>query len=116
MSVERLFQVSDLMQMGNQAFRDNRFEEAINYYSRANTIKPGDAVVLSNRCSAYLRFCQSLKHRPPSASEHRPLSGLDPTTHAELAFKDAEKLLLLRSDSVKSYILKANALILVIYL
>ncbi|XP_058228356.1 uncharacterized protein LOC131336502 isoform X1 [Rhododendron vialii] len=112
MSVERLFHVSDLMQMGNQAFRDNRFEEAVNYYSRANTIKPGDAVILSNRCGAYLRFCQFLKHRPPSASEHKPLSGLDPTTHAELALKDAEKVMSIRTDSVKSYILKANALIL----
>ncbi|KAE9467237.1 hypothetical protein C3L33_00866, partial [Rhododendron williamsianum] len=106
MSVERLFHVSDLMQMGNQAFRDNRFEEAINYYSRANTIKPGNSVILSNRCGAYLR--------PPSASEHKPLSGLDPTTHAELALKDAEKVVSIRTDSVKSYILKANALILIL--
>ncbi|KAJ0047843.1 hypothetical protein Pint_16157 [Pistacia integerrima] len=55
---------------------------------------------------------QFLKHRPPSASESRPLNGLDPTTHAELALKDAEKLLNLQSNLVKSYILKANALIL----
>lgn len=30
--------------------------QAINYYSRANTIKPGNAVILSNRCGAYLRL------------------------------------------------------------
>lgn len=85
------------------------------------------------------RISQFLKHRPPSTSELRPLNGLDPTTHAEvclvasyldvkfhfshiqaayyylfqLALKDADKLTNLRSDSVKSYILKANALILV---
>ncbi|GFZ03558.1 zinc finger (C3HC4-type RING finger) family protein [Actinidia rufa] len=105
MSLDRLLHVSELVQMGNQAFRDNRFEEAINCYSRANTIKPLDPVILNNRCATYLRL-------PPAASEHRPLSGLDPTTHAELALKDAEKVLFFQSDSVKSYILKANALIL----
>ncbi|KAL6995160.1 hypothetical protein U1Q18_005295 [Sarracenia purpurea var. burkii] len=111
MSYERFSHVSNIMQMGNQAFRDNLFEEAINYYSRANTLKPGDPLILSNRCIAYLRMCYFLKHRPPSTSEHRPLSGLDPTTYAELALKDAEKVINFRSDSVKSYILKATALI-----
>ncbi|KAK6123199.1 hypothetical protein DH2020_043056 [Rehmannia glutinosa] len=41
-----------------------------------------------------------------------PLSGLDPTTHAGLALKDAEKVMSLKSNFVTSYILKANALIL----
>ncbi|GMP33400.1 hypothetical protein CsSME_00006737 [Camellia sinensis var. sinensis] len=109
---ERFCHVSDLMQIGNLAFRENRFEEAINCYSRANTVKPGDPIILSNRCAAYLRICQFLKHRPPSASEHKPLTGLDPTIHAELALKDAEKVIKFRNGSVKSYILKANALIL----
>ncbi|XP_051115768.1 uncharacterized protein LOC127240940 isoform X2 [Andrographis paniculata] len=58
------------------------------------------------------RISQFLKHRPASASEHRPLSGLDPTTHAGLALKDAEKVMSLQSNSIASYILKANALIL----
>ncbi|CAL5374592.1 unnamed protein product [Camellia sinensis] len=109
---ERFCHVSDLMQIGNLAFRENRFEEAINCYSRANTVKPGDPIILSNRCAAYLRICQFLKHRPPSASEHKPLTGLDPTIHAELALKDAEKVIKFRNGSVKPYILKANALIL----
>ncbi|CAL5441788.1 unnamed protein product [Camellia sinensis] len=104
MSLERFCHVSDLMQMGNQAFRENRFEEAINCYTRANNIKPSDPVILSNRCAAYLRS--------PLASERNPLSGLDPTTHAELALKDAEKVMNFRSDSIKSHVLKANALIL----
>ncbi|XP_052179963.1 uncharacterized protein LOC127793202 isoform X2 [Diospyros lotus] len=108
MSLERFRHVSDLMRLGNLAFRENRFEEAISYYSKANTIKPADPIILSNRCAAYLRICQFLKHRPPSASEHRPLSGLDPTIHAE----DSEKVMSFQSDSIKSYILKANALIL----
>ncbi|GFZ12127.1 zinc finger (C3HC4-type RING finger) family protein [Actinidia rufa] len=104
MSAERFRHVSDLMQIGNQAFRENRFEEAINCYSRANTVNPGDPAILSNRCAAYLRS--------PSASEHIPLSGLDPTIHAELALKDAEKVMNFQGDLAKSYILKANALIL----
>ncbi|KAK0586538.1 hypothetical protein LWI29_008616 [Acer saccharum] len=109
---DRYSHVFDLMQNGNRAFRENHFEEAINNYSRANNIKPSDPIILGNRSSAYLRISQFLKHRPPSASEHSPLSGLDPTTHAELAVKDAEKLLNILNNSVKPYILKSIALIL----
>ncbi|KAL6584050.1 hypothetical protein OROMI_003339 [Orobanche minor] len=104
---------------------------AIEFYSRANNIKPSDVIILNNRCAAYLRVSHFLKHRPPTASEIRPLSGLDPTTHAggarlalrlapqamgariaSLALKDAEKVMDLQSNYVTSYILKANALIL----
>ncbi|XP_073282367.1 uncharacterized protein [Primulina huaijiensis] len=112
MSSERYRSFYHLMQMGNKAFRDNRLDQAIDFYTRANNIKPSDSVVLSNRCITYLLMSQFLKHRPSSASEYRPLSGLDPITHAGLALKDAEKLLSLQSNSVSSYILNANALIL----
>ncbi|KAE9604426.1 putative aminoacyltransferase, E1 ubiquitin-activating enzyme [Lupinus albus] len=104
--------VYDLVQNGNAAFRENRMEEAISFYSRANNIKYGDPIILSNRSAAYIRISQYLKNRAPSASEHRPLSGLDPTTLAELGLKDADKLVELQTNSVKSYILKANALFL----
>ncbi|XP_023768155.1 uncharacterized protein LOC111916732 isoform X1 [Lactuca sativa] len=112
MSLGRFSHVYDLMDMGNKAFRENRFEEAVNCYSRAHNIQPADPVILNNRCAAYLRISQFLKNRPPSTSEHRPLSGLDPTIHAGLALKDADHLINLRSQSVTPYILKANALIL----
>ncbi|CAI9112044.1 OLC1v1012415C2 [Oldenlandia corymbosa var. corymbosa] len=102
----------DLVQSGNKAFRENRMDEAINCYSRANNIKRGDPIILSNRCIAYIKFAEFLKNRPPSISEYRPISGLDPTTHAGLALKDAEKVMSLRTNLAKSYILKANALIL----
>ncbi|GKC41814.1 hypothetical protein Tco_1059536 [Tanacetum coccineum] len=59
----------------------------VNYYLRANNIKQDDPV--RNRCVVYLRIGQFLRQRPASASEGRPLSGLDPTTHASLALKDA---------------------------
>ncbi|KAG6587558.1 Protein STIP1-like protein, partial [Cucurbita argyrosperma subsp. sororia] len=104
--------VFEFVQNGNRAFRDNNFEEAIKCYSRANNIKPGDPVILNNRSAAYIRISRFLKDRPPSASEYRPLNGLDPTVLAELALKDAEKLMDQCSKSVKPYILKANALIL----
>ncbi|XP_044483988.1 LOW QUALITY PROTEIN: LON peptidase N-terminal domain and RING finger protein 3-like [Mangifera indica] len=104
--------VFDLVRNGNHAFRESHFEQAIDNYSRANNIKPNDPIILGNRCSTYMRISQFLKHRPPSASESRPLNGLDPTIHAELALKDAEKLLNCQSNLVKPYILKANALIL----
>ncbi|XP_057951850.1 uncharacterized protein LOC131146323 [Malania oleifera] len=109
---DRINQVSDLMQKGNLAYRRNRYEEAINCYSRAHCIRLGDPVILRNRSAAYIRFSQFLKQRTSSASECNPLNGLDPTTHAELALKDAEKVINFQSDSVKSYILKAHSLIL----
>ncbi|KAL1814774.1 hypothetical protein ACET3Z_017348 [Daucus carota] len=101
-----------LVNKANKAFRQNRFEEAINCYSGAINIKPHHPVILGNRCAAYLRICLFLVHRPPSDSEYRPLSGLDPTVHAGLALKDADKMMNLQSDSVKAHILKADALIL----
>lgn len=107
---DRLGQIFEFVQKGNQAFRRGRFEEAISFYSRANIMKQGDPVILSNRCAAYIRLSQFLKRRPPSASEYSPLNGLDPTVHAELALKDAEKIMNIRSNSVKSYILRADAL------
>ncbi|XP_022736110.1 LON peptidase N-terminal domain and RING finger protein 1-like isoform X2 [Durio zibethinus] len=85
---------------------------AINNYSRANNMKPGDPVILGNRSAAYMRISQFLKHRPSTASEYRPLNGLDMTTLAELALKDAERLMSLQNNAVRSYILKVNALIL----
>ncbi|KAF8399530.1 hypothetical protein HHK36_015397 [Tetracentron sinense] len=108
----RFSQVFDLMQKGNRAFRENRFEEAINYYSKAHNIKPSDPVILTNRSAAFSRVSQFLRSRPASASEYKPLNGLDPTTYAELALKDAEKVMNFRSNSTKSYFLKANALML----
>ncbi|VVA36208.1 PREDICTED: LON peptidase N-terminal domain and [Prunus dulcis] len=104
--------VFDLVKNGNQAFRENRFEEAINCYSRANNVKPCDPVILGNRCAAYIRISKFLRHIPASASEYRALNGLDPTTHAELALKDVEKLMNLRSNSEKAFILKTEALVL----
>ncbi|CAK7322815.1 unnamed protein product [Dovyalis caffra] len=88
---DRFSHVFDLVQNGNQAFRENHFEEAINCYSRANNIKPGDPIILGNRSAAYSRISHFLKQRPASTSEYRPLNGLDPTIHAELALKDADK-------------------------
>ncbi|XP_022736111.1 LON peptidase N-terminal domain and RING finger protein 1-like isoform X3 [Durio zibethinus] len=75
-------------------------------------MKPGDPVILGNRSAAYMRISQFLKHRPSTASEYRPLNGLDMTTLAELALKDAERLMSLQNNAVRSYILKVNALIL----
>ncbi|KNA09430.1 hypothetical protein SOVF_153650 [Spinacia oleracea] len=112
MTNERFQQVFEFVQTGNQAFRRKRFEEAINCYSKAILVKPGDPIILSNRCAAYIRLSQFLKGRAPSASEYNPLYGLDPTTHAELALKDAEKVMTCRNNSVKSYILQADALFL----
>ncbi|XVE56888.1 hypothetical protein DITRI_Ditri04bG0046500 [Diplodiscus trichospermus] len=75
-------------------------------------MKPGDPVIIGNRSAAYLRISQFLKHRSSTASEYRPLNGLDMTTLAELALKDAEKLMNLQNNAIRSHILKANSLIL----
>ncbi|KAM0937820.1 putative transcription factor C2H2 family [Dioscorea sansibarensis] len=102
----------DLMHAGNRSFRMRRFEDAITCYSKAHLLKPGDPVILSNRSAAFCRISQVLRDRSASESEYQPLNGLDPTTHAELALKDAEKLISLGAGIPKSYFLKASALIL----
>ncbi|XP_057518696.1 uncharacterized protein LOC130799575 [Amaranthus tricolor] len=112
MSYERFQQLFEFVQGGNQAFRCGRYEEAINYYSQAILVKPGDPIILSNRCAAYIRLSLFLKSRAPDVSECNPLYGLDPTTHAELALKDAEKVMSCRDNAIKSYILQADALFL----
>ncbi|GER41972.1 zinc finger (C3HC4-type RING finger) family protein [Striga asiatica] len=112
MSWEKYTHLSSLVHTGNKAFRENRLDQAIESYSRANNINELDPIILSNRAAAYIRASHFLKHRPPTASEYRPLSGSDPTTHAALAVKDVEKVMTLQSGCVTPYILKANALIL----
>ncbi|EPS67063.1 hypothetical protein M569_07714, partial [Genlisea aurea] len=112
MSREMHSHLSDLIVKGNKAFRQHRFEHAIEFYKIADKVKPGVPLILRNRCAAYLRQVVVVHYRPASASEYRPLIGLDPTTLAALALKDAEKILSLDGDSVTSYILKADALIL----
>ncbi|GAB2220984.1 hypothetical protein Droror1_Dr00012145 [Drosera rotundifolia] len=112
MSWDRFQQVLDFVKVGNRAYRQERLEEAINCYSKANSIKPNDPIILGNRAAAYIRISRFLTGRSPSASEYSPLNGLDPTIHAELALKDAEKMMSTRSNFLKPYLLKANALIL----
>uniref|UniRef100_A0A7N1A932 Uncharacterized protein n=1 Tax=Kalanchoe fedtschenkoi TaxID=63787 RepID=A0A7N1A932_KALFE len=112
MSLDLSGEVVDYVRAGNQAFRNNRFEQAICCYTEANTLKPGDPIILSNRSATYIRISEFLKHRPPAASEDRPLNGVDPTMLAEFALKDAEKVLASQSNLLRAYILKANALIL----
>ncbi|CAH2036957.1 unnamed protein product, partial [Thlaspi arvense] len=105
-------QVFQLVEKGNQAFKESRFEEAISSYSKANSIKHLDPIVLGNRSAAYIRFGQYLKQRSASISEYRPLNGFDMSMLGELALKDADKLMNLQSSSVKSYTTKACALML----
>ncbi|KAL0757297.1 hypothetical protein Bca101_094965 [Brassica carinata] len=106
-------QVFQLVEKGNEAFKEShRFEEAISNYSKANSVKPLDPVVLSNRSAAYIRFGQYLKQRSASISEYRPLDGFDMSMLGELALKDADKVMNIKSTSVKSYITKACALML----
>ncbi|KAL9272140.1 LON peptidase N-terminal domain and RING finger protein 3-like protein [Drosera capensis] len=112
MSWDRFQQVFDFVKVGNRAYRQERLEEAINCYSKANSIKPNDPIILGNRAAAYIRISRFLRGRSPSASEYSPLNGLDPTIHAELALKDAEKVMSTRSNFLKPYLLQANALIL----
>ncbi|CAN4088424.1 unnamed protein product [Withania somnifera] len=112
LSWDRYNHLCKIVQMGNKAYRDNRWDEAINSYTSASNIKQDDLIILSNRCASYLRYSQFLKSRSALDSEYRPLNGLDPTTYAGLALKDAEKVMHLQNNSVTSYILKANSLIL----
>uniref|UniRef100_A0A0E0R7T0 Uncharacterized protein n=1 Tax=Oryza rufipogon TaxID=4529 RepID=A0A0E0R7T0_ORYRU len=112
MDPDKYREVFDLAQRGARAFRDGHFDEAISFYSKAQTLRPGDPIILSNRSSAFCMISQVLRERSAADSEYQPLNGLDPTTHAELALKDAEKVLAIGSNSPRPYLLKAYALIL----
>ncbi|KAL6893453.1 hypothetical protein ACP4OV_007551 [Aristida adscensionis] len=111
MSPDKFREVFDLAQRGTRAFRERRFDEAISFYSKAQSLRPGDPIILSNRSSAFCMISQLLRERSAADSEDQPLNGLDPTTHAELALKDAEKVATI-SSSPRPYLLKAYALIL----
>lgn len=39
--------------LGNQAFKENKFEEAAKFYSQAIEINPNDHILYSNRSGAY---------------------------------------------------------------
>ncbi|KAL6875548.1 hypothetical protein ACP4OV_013061 [Aristida adscensionis] len=57
-------------------------------------LRPEDPIILSNQSSACMRvpwICQLLRERSAADSEDQPLNGLDPTTHAQLALKNAER-------------------------
>uniref|UniRef100_A0A0E0GPJ4 RING-type domain-containing protein n=1 Tax=Oryza nivara TaxID=4536 RepID=A0A0E0GPJ4_ORYNI len=112
MDPDKYREVFDLAQRGARAFRDGHFDEAVSFYSKAQTLRPGDSIILSNRSSAFCMISQVLRERSAADSEYQPLNGLDPTTHAELALKDAEKVLAIGSNSPRPYLLKAYALIL----
>jgi tetratricopeptide (TPR) repeat protein len=112
MAPDKYREVFDLAQRGTRAFRDRRFDEAISFYSKALNLRPGDPIILSNRSLAFCRISQLLRERSAADSEYQPLNGLDPTTHAELALKDAEKIISINSNSPRPYLLKAYALIL----
>ncbi|KAM3292480.1 hypothetical protein ACQJBY_036334 [Aegilops geniculata] len=105
-------EVFDLAQRGARAFRERRFDEAISFYSKAHNLRSGDPIILSNRSSAFCLTSQVLRERSAADSEYQPLNGLDPTTHAELALKDAEKVVTTHGNSPRPYLLKACALIL----
>ncbi|RCV44258.1 hypothetical protein SETIT_9G359100v2 [Setaria italica] len=112
MAPDKYREVFDLAQRGTQVFRDGHFDEAISFYSKALNLRPGDQIILSNRSLAFCRISQLLRERSAADSEYQPLNGLDPTTHAELALKDAEKIISINSNSPRPYLLKAYALIL----
>lgn len=102
--------VYDLVVQGNRAFRDRQLEDAISLYSKALKLQPLDPIVLINRSAAFYCYSQRLRNRSAALSESQALSGMDPTVHAELALKDAEKALKSQSALPKSYYRKAMAL------
>ncbi|KAF3772480.1 LON peptidase N-terminal domain and RING finger protein 3 [Nymphaea thermarum] len=112
MSPELFRLVFDLVHKGNRAFREGRFKEAINFYSKARLSEECETIVLSNRSAAFCSYSKQLRSRSASLSEYQAIDGLDPTTYAELALKDAEKVMNVQPNSTKVHYLRAKALIL----
>ncbi|KAH7447075.1 hypothetical protein KP509_01G089900 [Ceratopteris richardii] len=110
---EHLQSVQRLLQRGNSAFRNGTFETAIKEYSKAIKLLPlGHYILLSNRSLALCKLSQHLREIPAADSERNALFGSDPMYHAELAFRDAEKTIKLKSSWLKGYYRKGAALLL----
>ncbi len=56
------------------------------------------------------RMCQTLRGIPAAVSEHEALYGLDPMALAQLALKDASKVVEMESDWPRGHLLQVNAL------
>lgn len=95
---------------GNRDFRNSRFKEAISFYSRALHGSSVDhALLYSNRCIAYCRWSKLIRSIPARVSESSAILELDPMTLGQLALRDAEKVVKLRSNDPKAYWRKAVA-------
>lgn len=44
---------SDLKNLGNQAFKEQKYDEAVKYYGQAIEVAPTDHVLYSNRSGSY---------------------------------------------------------------
>jgi stress-induced-phosphoprotein 1 len=44
---------ADFKNLGNQAFKEKKFEESVQLYSKAIELNPSDHVLYSNRSGAY---------------------------------------------------------------
>jgi stress-induced-phosphoprotein 1 len=49
---------NDYKNKGNDAFKAQRYEEAIDWFTKAIDLNPADQVFYSNRSGAYLNFGQ----------------------------------------------------------
>ncbi len=46
-------QATEYKNKGNQAFKEGKFEDAVNYFTKAISANPNDHVFYSNRSGAY---------------------------------------------------------------
>ncbi|KAL6070823.1 putative stress-inducible protein [Balamuthia mandrillaris] len=79
----------ELKELGNAAFKDHQYRQAVTHYSSALSYDPQNHVLYSNRSAAYLK-----------------LSKFDN------AHKDADKCIQLKPDWAKGYYRKAQVLLL----
>ncbi|GAX75173.1 hypothetical protein CEUSTIGMA_g2617.t1 [Chlamydomonas eustigma] len=105
-----------LKELGNEALKSGRHQEAIEKYTDAINIGVKDVVDLatlySNRSAAFVSLSKLYRSRPASRSEVSALYGLDPTHLAQLALSDAIKAIELRPTWSKPYSRKGLALFL----
>ncbi|KAG0559705.1 hypothetical protein KC19_10G124700 [Ceratodon purpureus] len=101
---------AEFLRKGNSDFRNARFKEAIMCYTKALQGSSVDhALLYSNRCAAYCRLSKLLRTIPARVSEESAIYELDPMSLGQLALRDAEKVVKLRSQDPKAYLCKATA-------
>ena len=101
---------ADAIARGDRALQNKRFVDAIKFYTHALTHNGDSVDVLCKRAVATVEFALKTKVNSAIHASSRVVKGPDVQTLAELALRDAEKIIVLRPECAAAYLWKGRAL------